>query len=321
MASTTAASAPSAAAASATTGGGSSRGVVAVVHATAQSRRTYWCHECDMSVTLSPPSPPRQSLLCPHCRGDFLEEMDSIPAVEDDSDADDDDSVNDGDLFLAGTTLQNAADRLDRLIFHLAGADPDEANPLRRRPSRGASRSSIDSIPTVKIAGGGTICAVCKDEFVESGEAKQLPCRHVYHSDCILPWLSNHNSCPVCRFRLPVEEEEVEVAEEGRDRSRPFTGFRDLMDDRDDLMGLQNTLRHIARRRGLFSMRLAAGVGAEAAGSPTQMGSVAAQDNSGETVSSWPVGGGGSGGSGGVRAGVDEEGDTVMSEVRGVAYD
>ncbi|KAJ6777895.1 E3 UBIQUITIN-PROTEIN LIGASE PRAJA [Salix koriyanagi] len=55
------------------------------------------------------------------------------------------------------------------------------------------------------------VCAVCKDQFLIDVEAKQLPCSHLYHPDCILPWLSNHNSCPLCRFQLqtPVVREEI----------------------------------------------------------------------------------------------------------------
>ncbi|KAK1302962.1 E3 ubiquitin-protein ligase RING1 [Acorus calamus] len=225
--------------------------------------------------------------------------MDSPPLAPTTFDSSDSDSDSD-DLFFIDPSLRN-----DRLIVRLA-EDPE---PARR--SRGASRSSIESIPTVTIsaADGGSICAVCKDEFAESGEAKQLPCRHVYHSDCILPWLANHNSCPVCRFQLPVEEEEVEVEERRRDRSHLFARFRDVMDD--DLVGTRGTIRHVARRWGLFSVRL------ETSRSPTQMGLVAAPANSGETVSSLPVGSGG--GRGGGR--VDEDGDTVMSEVRGDAFD
>ncbi|XP_020690038.1 probable E3 ubiquitin-protein ligase RHC1A [Dendrobium catenatum] len=71
-----------------------------------------------------------------------------------------------------------------------------------------ASRSSIHAMPSVKISRrhlrGDSHCAVCKERFELGSEAREMPCKHLYHSDCIIPWLTQHNSCPVCRQELPL---------------------------------------------------------------------------------------------------------------------
>lgn len=34
-------------------------------------------------------------------------------------------------------------------------------------------------------------CSVCKDCFTEGENVICLPCNHLYHPDCILPWLKD----------------------------------------------------------------------------------------------------------------------------------
>lgn len=72
-----------------------------------------------------------------------------------------------------------------------------------------ASQSSIDAMPTLKInqrhLRGDSHCPVCKEKFDLGNEAREMPCKHIYHPDCIIPWLEQHNSCPVCRHELPPQ--------------------------------------------------------------------------------------------------------------------
>lgn len=57
------------------------------------------------------------------------------------------------------------------------------------------------------------VCAVCLDEvemlrssvqrIYKKKEIIKLPCSHIYHSDCLLPWLANNSHCPCCRTIVP----------------------------------------------------------------------------------------------------------------------
>ncbi|KAF8068477.1 hypothetical protein N665_1149s0014 [Sinapis alba] len=98
---------------------------------------------------------------------------------------------------------------LEQLIQQLAENDPN------RYGTPPASKSAIDALPTVKVTldmlkSEMNQCAVCMDEFEDGGDVKQMPCKHVFHQDCLLPWLELHNSCPVCRYELPTDDADYE---------------------------------------------------------------------------------------------------------------
>jgi len=106
---------------------------------------------------------------------------------------------------------------LEQLIEQLAENDPN------RYGTPPAAKSALSALPDVVVthamvgAAEGAECAVCKDDFSPGEVAKQMPCKHIYHADCIVPWLELHNSCPICRFELPTDDPDYE----GRKASNP----------------------------------------------------------------------------------------------------
>ena len=43
-------------------------------------------------------------------------------------------------------------------------------------------------------------CSICMTILNKDDEACELPCEHIFHDECIQPWLNNYNyKCPICR--------------------------------------------------------------------------------------------------------------------------
>ena len=101
--------------------------------------------------------------------------------------------------FLMGSGFERLLDQLAQL----------EINGVGRLEHPPASKAAIESMPIIKIVASHVSteshCAVCKEAFELDAEAREMPCKHIYHQDCILPWLSVRNSCPVCRHQLPTD--------------------------------------------------------------------------------------------------------------------
>ena len=43
-------------------------------------------------------------------------------------------------------------------------------------------------------------CAVCLEAFRKKERARELPCKHRFHSLCIGKWFKEHIVCPLCRY-------------------------------------------------------------------------------------------------------------------------
>ncbi|CAL5012910.1 unnamed protein product [Urochloa decumbens] len=206
--------------------------------------------------------------------------------------------------FAAAADIAAAALRDGRSPTHHAGAfdailhrplglplGPNPAALAGGEPP--APAASIAALPTVEVAELAAACAICKDDLPLASQATRLPCSHLYHSNCIVTWLELHNSCPVCRFRIPAAVAAPESA---------------AASEEDSLITIRFTTSTRRRSGRVHGDASAAAAAAPVSASPTQLAQALTGDgaggpaNSGETVSSeWPR---------------QPESDAVMSEAR-----
>ncbi|KAL0711029.1 hypothetical protein Bca4012_018007 [Brassica carinata] len=109
--------------------------------------------------------------------------------------------------FLLGSGFDRLLDQISQI--ELTTTNNNNNNSCDNPP---ASKSAVEALPVIEIdpthleSDSQSHCAVCKENFTLKSAAREMPCNHIYHPDCILPWLAIRNSCPVCRHELPADD-------------------------------------------------------------------------------------------------------------------
>jgi hypothetical protein len=71
------------------------------------------------------------------------------------------------------------------------------------------SEEDLQHLPRSKVSqqhvDNESQCTTCMDQFNLNEEVGELGCHHIFHPDCIIPWLRSHNTCPVCRATIDPE--------------------------------------------------------------------------------------------------------------------
>ncbi|KAL3620871.1 hypothetical protein CASFOL_035783 [Castilleja foliolosa] len=199
----------------------------------AQRTRTYhyyWCRQCQRSLRTTTTNP--DEILCPRCLGQIRLELDVSrpgPLLESHREPSSGPHLLDSLARLLGpypnpnpNENPSPAHRA-QILLQFIGPDDDHNNHPPRpvlpdqgfvqemtqniRPGPTATpESAIRALPMVELTGehleNDSCCPICKDEFEIGVQVKELPCKHFYHSDCIVPWLQIHNTCPICRYEL-----------------------------------------------------------------------------------------------------------------------
>ncbi|KAL1548789.1 putative E3 ubiquitin-protein ligase RHC1A [Salvia divinorum] len=189
---------------------------------------SHWCYNCQEPVSLT-----GLNLVCANCERGFVQELDDAVSINTHENSQ-------GPRFMEALRQQRAEAIDGNSLLVFSGDTPvrmpgileflNETLGFRRetggdyfvgpgveeflqhvtqsdqRVPPPASRSSIDALPTIKIlkkhVRAHSTCAVCREDFQLGSPVRKLPCKHLYHSDCIVPWLEQRASCPVCRQEL-----------------------------------------------------------------------------------------------------------------------
>lgn len=72
----------------------------------------------------------------------------------------------------------------------------------------GASKQFITSLPDPRDSvEDDEKCSICLEKLVkEPATPKELPCGHIFHKQCIIPWVTRVASCPLCKGDLPTDD-------------------------------------------------------------------------------------------------------------------
>lgn len=48
------------------------------------------------------------------------------------------------------------------------------------------------------------LCSICYYNLKEGEEIHRLPCKHIFHCECIKEWLMKERVCPMCKQEIKV---------------------------------------------------------------------------------------------------------------------
>jgi hypothetical protein len=136
------------------------------------------------------------------------------------------------DAMLRGLRQARDGEGMDTGLFEAINRSLSEAQSQQAPP---AAAKAVEALPRHKWAAGqkglrgSDECAICLSAYEEGDDMCVLPCKHELHVDCLMPWLKQTNSCPLCRHQLSTDcadYEERRGNEQREQRADRGTGLR-----------------------------------------------------------------------------------------------
>ena len=100
-------------------------------------------------------------------------------------------------LFLSVTGIVSIGLYISRCI-----EEHRESIRIIRRNNRSRQRINVNSLNTILLCDElpDDSCSICLEDFKTGDNIKKLNCTHIFHKECLEPWLNDNNrNCPMCR--------------------------------------------------------------------------------------------------------------------------
>ncbi|KGG52475.1 hypothetical protein DI09_16p290 [Mitosporidium daphniae] len=95
----------------------------------------------------------------------------------------------------------------DRAFDDIISSLMEQASGQRAPPP--APQVIIDALPRGPYHSSENVpleCTICREAFVDGAVSISLPCKHLFHEQCIVPWLQLNGTCPICRSSIESNE-------------------------------------------------------------------------------------------------------------------
>lgn len=139
--------------------------------------------------------------------------------------------------------------QLEDVDIIVSSGSADEIEEKRQGSlSRMASVSESVRSDEEELAAGNfttsTTCSICIEEFEHGEKLRFLPrCKHAFHTDCIMPWLTERQGCcPLCKTSVIEPEGEDDVVHELSTEEVDATPSHDNTGTQPGSLGLGATL-------------------------------------------------------------------------------
>ena len=102
-----------------------------------------------------------------------------------------------GNMDMGGMGQNDLNELIERMLHHTR-ENPTDAAIVSELPE-----TKIDDIN--KLDNDKKNCVICMEDFKNGDKSTNLPCLHMFHTNCIQSWLKTQNTCPICKFKLTPE--------------------------------------------------------------------------------------------------------------------